>query len=93
MTNEKGETTTYEKTIEDSAFSGLKNLKKVIIDETVTTISEYAFISMSKDVMFYGYVPSNICTMCANKKYKFTEIKDGDEIDLMIKTPTPTTEQ
>lgn len=74
-------------TIDSSAFANLEKLEKVVMPDTVTTIEDSAFSNVNKDCMFYGYAPSTICTYCADleRKYKFTEIKEDDEFDKLIK--------
>lgn len=84
------------KTIQDVAFSGLKNAKEIVIPDSVETLGQSVFIGVNEEAMFYGYVPSAICTYCASleNRYQFTEIKEGDKFDKLIKQrviPTETT--
>lgn len=73
-------------TIDGSAFANLENAEKIIIPESVTTIEDSAFANINENCMFYGYAPSTVCTYCADldRRYKFTEIKENDEIDKLI---------
>ena len=74
--------------IHDFAFSNLTNVKRIVVPNTVTEISSSAFAYINADCIIYGYVPSEVCTLCSDldSKYKFIEITDGDEIDKLITT-------
>lgn len=79
----------FTKSIQNGAFSSLINCKQIIVGESVIEVIGGAFNNCGKELgeetMFYGFVPSPICDYCATNKLKFTEIKEGDEIDTSIK--------
>ena len=73
--------------IDSGAFAWNGALKKIVVPITSNEIAVDAFMSCSEDAMFYGYVPSTLATICADKenKYNFTQIKKDDEIDKLIR--------
>jgi hypothetical protein len=73
--------------ISNAAFGSCENLMKVIVPRTVSEIAKGAFRGSHPDCMFYGYVPSDFATNCANSHYYFTEIVENDEIDKLIRVP------
>ena len=67
----------YEKSliyIEELAFAGCKNLRKVVIPETVQAIDKLAFKG-SKNVVIYGKKESYVASFAKENNITFKEIK------------------
>ena len=79
--------------IDKSAFAGCEELKTVILPDTIISIGKGAFEKYnddSKEIMFYGYVPSPLSTYCATNKNLFTPISENGDIDKALKGTTKT---
>ena len=77
-----------------NAFSKITNCKKIIVPDSVIDVTARSFSDAPADCVFYGYVPSKICTMAAESRLTFIEIVEGDEIDVLIRVrPTKVKEE
>ena len=83
----------YEKKIGNGAFAKCESLKKVILPDTVIAVNDSCFKKSPPKgqtptiIDIYGYISTPTAQMCVNnyELYKFIEIKEGDEIDKLIK--------
>ena len=76
---------TVTKILGANIFSYCENLETILIPDTVTQMEESTLMTVAKNVMVYGYVPSEVSKYCADQKMNFIEVMEGDAYDRQMK--------